>query len=126
MSDTERASKFSSAEERSAAHDAATAAFAESVRETNLPEVVALYVFGSVARGEAKGLSSDIDMLVVIADTADLSSVNDTLQKIAFDVMLEYGPPVEIHLFRATEFHARAERGEPFVANVLADAKQYV
>ncbi|MCH7660319.1 MAG: nucleotidyltransferase domain-containing protein [Euryarchaeota archaeon] len=126
MSDSGRSSLPKTDEERARAHDTATAAFIEAVRAADIPDLLSLYVFGSVARGEAEGLSSDIDVLVVVTDNADLHSVNEPLQEIAYSVMLNYGPPIEIHLFREHEFRTRAERGEPFVTNVLSDAKQYV
>jgi predicted nucleotidyltransferase len=50
------------------AHAAAAEAFADRVRDRFGDAVARLYVFGSTARDAARGLASDVDVLVVLAD----------------------------------------------------------
>lgn len=112
--------------ERGRAHSRAAEAFVEAVRERNLPAVEGLYLFGSTARGEASGLSSDVDFLAVVSDAADTQGTAEKLRDIAYDVMLEYGPVVEIHAISRSSFEARREGGHPFVRRVIAEGRSYV
>jgi predicted nucleotidyltransferase len=101
-------------------HRSAASAFTDRVRD-QLGEVIdACYVFGSVAR-QTETATSDVDILVVIADEADFEEVDDRLLGIAFDVQLEHDVLVEVHSLRASEFEARRDRGEPFVRNIVEE-----
>jgi predicted nucleotidyltransferase len=53
------------------AHAVAAEAFVDRACDRFGNAVDDLCVFGSTARGEARGLSSDVDVLVVLADDAD-------------------------------------------------------
>lgn len=99
------------------AHRDAATAFSDRVAEAFDDEVLSLYLFGSVAEG-THGRDSDVDVLAVVADDADYGAVDDRLLDIAYEVLLDYGVPVEVHTMRASEFAARQERGEPFVTSV--------
>lgn len=83
-----------------------------------------LYLFGSTARGEAAGLASDVDVLVVLEDDMD-GETADALRSIAYDVMLEYGPVVELHVLSETEFEHAQTRGSPFIENVIHEGRAY-
>lgn len=107
--------------ESGASHAAAATAFLDRARSEFESAVVDLHVFGSTARGEASGLASDVDVLVVLADDADRASVTDELRRIAYDVMLNHGPVVELHVFVESRFAELKQQGDPFVRNVLAD-----
>jgi predicted nucleotidyltransferase len=101
-------------------HREAATAFFDRVRGRLDTSVETLYLFGSVARKDASA-ESDVDVLAVVADTADYAVVDDRLLDIAYDVQLAYGVRVEVHLIRATEFEARKARGDPFVQAVLEE-----
>jgi len=103
-------------------HRAAAAVFAERARE-QLGSVVSVHLFGSVAAGHQRP-SSDVDLLVVVADDADYDAVDDRLLGISYDVRLEYGVPVEVHSLREADFAARRERGDPFVRTVLEEGER--
>lgn len=107
---------------RGEAHEAAAETFARRARESLPDAVVELVVFGSTARGEARGLSSDVDVLVVIADDADHEQVDDELHDIAYDVMLEHGPVVELHTFGETEFRTSESQ---FVDRAVSEGHSY-
>lgn len=86
-------------------------------------EIADLYLFGSTVRGEASGLSSDVDILVVLTDDTAKEETADALRAIAYDVMLEYEPVVELHILSGTKFeHAQ---DNPFIQNVIHDGRAY-
>jgi len=101
-----------------------TAATVREQIQDRLGDVVeAVYLFGSVARGDETN-ASDVDLLVVIDDTAEFASVDDQLLDIAYDVTLEHGRRVEIHLLRNETFTTRKERDEPFVTTVITEGER--
>lgn len=107
------------------AHAEAAAAFVERARSEFDEQIEALYVFGSTARGEASGIDSDVDVLFVLADDADSASTVDVLHDVAYDVMLEYGPVVELHVLSAAELRNARSRGDPFVDTVVREGRSY-
>lgn len=107
------------------AHSEAAAAFVARGRSGFDEQIEALYVFGSTARGEASGIDSDVDVLVVLADDADRESTADALRDVAYDVMLEYGPVVELHVITAAEFREARSRGDPFLDTVVREGRSY-
>lgn len=107
-----------------ASHRAAAEAFVSRARNRVGDAIVNLYVFGSTARDEARGLSSDVDVLVVLSDGADRDVVDDSLHDIAYDVMLEHGPVVELHILSEREFE-RDRRGNPFLRRVVSEGRSY-
>ena len=103
-------------------HREAASAFFERVRDRLDDAVEALYLFGSVAL-DSETTNSDVDVLAVIADDTDYAAVDDQLLDLAYDVQLEYGVPVEVHIIRASEFTDRRDRGEPFVRTVVEEGE---
>lgn len=104
-------------------HAAAAAAFVDRTLDRFSPSVDRVYVFGSTARDEASGLSSDVDVLVVLADDADRGELDESLHALAYDVMLEYGPVVELHLLSEREFER--SRDHPFVRHAVTEGRSY-
>lgn len=101
-------------------HRTAASAFVDRVR-TQLGDVIeTCYLFGSVARG-SESASSDVDVLVVVADEEDFQAVDDQLLDTAFDVQLEYDVRIEVHSMPVSEFETRRERGEPFVRTIVEE-----
>lgn len=105
-------------------HEAAAEAFARRVRDADGLEE--LLCFGSTARGEAAGLDSDVDFLAVVSDDVDRTAVADALRAEAYDVMLEYGPVVEVHVLARSTFATYREADHPFVTRLLREGEQYV
>lgn len=106
-------------------HETAATAFVDRARTRFDTEIAELYVFGSTARGEASGLASDIDVLVVLDDDADRKTTADALRDLAYDVMLECGPVVELHILSETEFERDHDSGNPFIRNVVDEGRSY-
>lgn len=107
-------------------HSEAASAFVRRVTDRRPPGLEELYLFGSTARGDASGLDSDVDFLAVVSGTADRRAVEDELRDVAYDVMLEYGPVVEVHVLTRAAFDASRERGDPFVRRVIREGVSYV
>ncbi|MWG33791.1 nucleotidyltransferase domain-containing protein [Halomarina oriensis] len=106
------------------AHRDAAAAFADRALSRHTNEIAELYVFGSTVRGEAAGRSSDVDVLVVLSRGAG-DTVAESLRDLAYDVMLEYGPVVELHILDESTFDAYRREGHPFVRRVLTEGQSY-
>jgi predicted nucleotidyltransferase len=107
------------------AHANAATAFVDRARSQHGDEIVELYVFGSTVRGEAHGRASDVDVLIVLPDGPDRDAIADSLRDIAYDVMLEYGPLVELHILDEPTFERHRQEGNRFVRNVLSEGRSY-
>ena len=107
-------------------HHAAATAFVERVREADVPGLVRLYLFGSVVRGEAEGLGSDVDVLALVDGSDAVLRVRDRLGEMAYDVMLSLGPVVEVHVQPVEEFDERAEGGFSFERRVAREGRRVV
>ena len=107
------------------AHTEAAAAFVDRARSQHGDEIAELYVFGSTVRGEAHGRTSDVDVLIVLNDDADREATADTLRDIALDVMIEYGPAVELHILSETTFDRHQREGNLFIKNVVTEGRSY-
>lgn len=106
-------------------HAAAAAAFVSRARERLAGAIETIFVFGSTVRGDADARSSDVDVLVVLSEDADRAEVEDVLGDIAYDVMLEFGPVVELHLLTRRRFETLRDRQNPFVQNVVREGRSY-
>lgn len=100
------------------AHDRTAEAFVDRALSRFGDGISELYVFGSTARGEATGLASDVDVLVVL-DGPDHEATAERLRDIAYDVMLEHGPVVELHVLSRHEFEQSRTQANPFIRNVV-------
>ena len=107
------------------AHETAAEAFASRANERFDDALTELYVFGSTARGETRGLASDVDVLVVLVDDTDHATVDDALHDLAYDVMLAYGPVVELHVLTESAFEGARDEN-PFVRRAVSEGRSYV
>jgi predicted nucleotidyltransferase len=106
------------------AHTAAAGAFADRATDRFGETITELSVFGSTVRGETRGLASDVDVLIVLADDADHAAVDDALHGLAYDVMLAYGPVVELHVLTESAFEEARDRN-PFVRRAVSEGRSY-
>jgi predicted nucleotidyltransferase len=106
------------------AYAAAAEAFVDRARNRVGNAVDNLYVFGSTTRDEAQGLSSDIDVLAVLLDDAGYAAVDDALHGLAYDVMLEYGPVVELHVLTESAFE-RTNGETPVIRRSVLEGWSY-
>lgn len=110
---------------RSVDHERAAAAFIGRIRETFDDVIVSIILFGSTVRGEAEGLSSDVDVMVVLDNDAPFDRTADALRDVAYDVMLEYGPVVELHVVEESAYERSLAEEQPFVRNVVREGIAY-
>jgi len=106
----------------SEAHEQAFRAFAQRAENSLSERIHELILFGSAARGEARGIDSDVDVFVVL-DSEEHREYEDELREIAYDVQLEYGVVLSLHTKTKERFEARKDH--PFVRNVLAEGRSY-
>lgn len=100
-------------------HEQAFEAFASRATDRFGDTVREIVCFGSVARGEAHGIDSDVDVLVVVEDAA----LESDLRALAYDVQLEYGVVLSLHVLSTDRFDAR--RDHPFLQTVLDEGVTY-
>lgn len=99
-------------------YDEAIDAFVGRVEAANMASLQRLVLFGSVARG-THDADSDVDVLAIVDDSADVGAVEERLRDIAYDVMLDHGPAFSIHAVTAETLEDRSTH--PFFRSVLAD-----
>ena len=111
--------------QRPSIHREAATAFVERVCDRLGESIEDVYLFGSVATGTATP-KSDVDVLVVVASDAHYVDIDDQLLEIVYDVQLEYGVRIELHLLTTDEVAARRRRGDPFIKAVLEEGESLV
>lgn len=94
--------------------------FVEELERRDLSTVQRLVLFGSVVRAD-HSVDSDIDVLAVLDDSADVSAVEERLRDIAYDVTLDRGVAFSIHAVSESTLERR--EGHPFFENVLAEGR---
>lgn len=107
-------------ESASHSHEQSFEAFAERAQDALGDSIRELLLFGSVARGEARGIDSDVDVFVVL----DTTEHADELRDIAYEVQLEYGVVLSLHVKSKDRFEKRKDH--PFIKNVLRDGRSRV
>lgn len=101
------------------AHESAFEAFADRALARFGDDIAHVVLFGSAARGDASGIGSDVDVFVVVAD----DSIEEALRDIAYDVQLEFGVVVSLHVQDRDRFEARSDH--PFVRSVVQHGREY-
>lgn len=105
------------------AHERAATAFAEAISDRLGEAVASVIVFGSAARGEARGRESDVDVMVIVDDDADLRSAEATLHEAAYEALLEHGIVVATHLLTTSQYESG--RDHPFLRHVRREGRVY-
>lgn len=109
------------AESRASSHERAAQAFAQQIRERVGESVETVLLYGSVARGEERGVGSDVDLLVVIRDEESRDEVAERVRDLAYTIELERGVVLSLLVLTAAEYERRRER--PFFRHVQRDAE---
>lgn len=98
------------------AHEAAGRAFADRLRSEYPEGVGRVILFGSAARGEARGSESDVDVLVTVPSPGGPS--RERIHELAFEVTMEYGVTVTPHVVSEVEY---ADRSTPLFETVARE-----
>lgn len=102
-------------------HRDAVDEFVDRIRGSDISSIRRVLLFGSVARA-SQSVDSDIDVLVIVENTADVASVEDAIRDVAYDIMLDSGLVFSIHAVTEQTLDRRSDH--PFFRNVLAEAEQ--
>jgi predicted nucleotidyltransferase len=100
-------------------HEQAAEAFAAAAHNEFGDRIEDLIVFGSTARGETRGIDSDVDIFVIVTD----ESIVDDLRDLAYDVQLDYSVVVSVHVQTTERFAER--KNHPFIKHVLSEGRSY-
>ena len=93
--------------------------FKERVLNQLRDRIDSIVLYGSAARGEYHGRSSDVDLLVIGRD----ESTYDTLREIATDIDLKYSTMFSIVYLSGEEFERFFKAGSPFIEGVLEEGE---
>ncbi|MFC6903812.1 nucleotidyltransferase domain-containing protein [Halalkalicoccus tibetensis] len=104
-------------------HEAAVEEFVERVHERETEGIESIYLFGSVARGEARGRDSDADLFVVLSDEVDRRETEDELRDLAYEVMIDHDVAISVHSQKRSRFEERCDH--PFVRRVTDEGIAY-
>jgi predicted nucleotidyltransferase len=106
------------------AHQEAADAFADAAMNACGAVIDRLLLFGSVAREEARGIDSDVDVYVVLDTEQDAKrDYAAQLRNLAYDITLEHGVVISLHVQITDEFEARKDH--PFIKAVLDERRAY-
>lgn len=103
-------------------HQRAASAFARQVREQYGEAIDAVLLYGSVARGEERGVDSDVDLLVILRDEVDATEYEEAVRELAYDVELDHGVVLSLLVTSTSDYENRTER--PFFEHVHRDAER--
>lgn len=109
------------AEPRPSPHHRAAEAFARQVRERFDDAVETVLLYGSVARGDERGVGSDVDLMVVLRDEVDGAALEERVRDLAYDIELEHGVVLSLVVLPSMAYEQRTER--PFFEHVHRDAE---
>jgi predicted nucleotidyltransferase len=100
-------------------HEQAFEEFASRAMEAHGDQIEEIILFGSTARGETRGIDSDVDVFVVV----ETMEIRDALGEIAYDVMHEYGVVVA-EVVKLKEL-VEDNPDHPFLKNVRSEGRAY-
>lgn len=93
--------------------------FSRRVRQVLGSEIVAVYWFGSRARGEGRA-DSDYDLLIETRQSP-VESERDAVADVALDITAETGALLDIH-YRTTEVLSHKALRTPFIDTILQES----
>lgn len=95
---------------------------ATEIREVAGRHVDAIVLYGSLARRQA-GPGSDIDFLVVVRSQADPAVILERINSHRLRLEERYGRPVSVLVMRRSALRQKAQAGDRFVLDVLAQGQ---
>lgn len=100
-----------------AAEEKMLGALASKFYERMGKDLLSITLYGSVARREDES-GSDIDLVLVARDSADLESLEDVAARVSLDAALEFGGPVSSFVVSETDYHRLLSEASAMWANV--------
>lgn len=108
---------------RNTQHEQAFEEFATHLTEQWEDEIKRIILYGSTARGEAHGIDSDVDVMIITETAQARDTVYDPAYDIAFDIMLEHGVGLSLNFKTAEELEEQRDRA--YIKNVLQEGRVY-
>lgn len=96
--------------------------FASRFYERIGEDLLSLTLYGSVARGD-DDCGSDIDLILVTRDAADVEALEDVAAEVSLETALEFGGPVSAFVVSETEYRRRLAAGRAMWAGVKAEGQ---
>jgi predicted nucleotidyltransferase len=107
----------------STTHEQAFEDFAARVTEQWPEKIEQIILYGSTARGEARGIDSDVDVMLITPTEQAKETVYDPATAISLDVMIEQGVALSLNFKTTTELEEQRDRA--YVRNVLQEGCVY-
>lgn len=101
-------------------HYRAADAFAQQVRQQYDSIVDDVILYGSVARGEERGVHSDVDLIVVLSEGVEKHASEQAIRELAYDIELELGVVLSLVILTSAEYH---HGDKPYLQHVQQDAQ---
>lgn len=97
--------------------------FAAQMTEQWGDEIKHIILYGSTARGETRGIDSDVDVMIITETAQARDTVYDPAYDIAFDIMLEHGVGLSLNFKTVEELEEQQDRA--YIKNVLQEGRVY-
>jgi predicted nucleotidyltransferase len=104
-------------------HEQAFEDFAARVTDQWPDEIEQIILYGSTARGEAHGIDSDVDVMLVTPTDQARETVYDPATSISLDVMIEHGVALSLNFKTVSELEELQDRA--YVKNALQEGRVY-
>lgn len=104
-------------------HKQAFEDFAARMTEQWPEKIEQIILYGSTARGEARGIDSDVDVLLITPTKQAKETVYDPATAISLDVMIEHGVALSLNFKTSEELEEQRDRA--YVKNVLQEGCVY-
>jgi predicted nucleotidyltransferase len=85
-------------------------------------DLISITLYGSVAR-RRDDPGSDIDLILIVRDTADLESLEDLVAEVSLDAALEFGGPVSAFAVSESEYLRRLSEATAMWADVKSEGQ---
>ena len=87
-------------------------------------DLVSITLYGSVARRQDKP-GSDIDLILVVRDAADLESLEDLAAEVSLDAAMEFGGPVSAFVVSESEYRHRLAEARAMWSDVKSEGRSF-
>lgn len=85
-------------------------------------KTVSVILFGSVARKEERP-SSDIDVAVIVSDTASKKKISSFLKRRSFEVLSKYGNIPSAYIITRKDFINKHRKGLDLIKNIISEGE---
>lgn len=80
-------------------------------------------LYGSYARGDA-GVRSDLDVLVIAREEADVRPIEDALMDVGRVLEARFGPPLSPYVLSESRVRERFRDGDPLILSIASEGRE--